>query len=199
MTCSRHPKRAQSRASRLLWLFGTSRAREGLLASQRGVSPLVRPGALSPVQGLRPTPGRRRKARSASGLLVWPVAWPRLLGERPPLFPALEGRLPETIARRPLGPNRRNHGNAGTALSLVLRRLKINDQCSVKCPLLALSGHFWTARRMSAFVGKADISRRLLQCLLMALNGRRGWRSACPLSALKRTSIIRSLMSANDP
>jgi len=80
MTCSRHPKRAQSRASRLLWLFGTSRAREGLLASQRGVSPLVRPGALSPVQGLRPTPGRRRKARSASGLLVWPVAWPRLLG-----------------------------------------------------------------------------------------------------------------------
>ena len=24
--------------------------------------------------------------------------------------------------------------------------------------LLALSGHFWTARRMSAFVGKADIS-----------------------------------------
>ena len=26
------------------------------------------------------------------------------------------------------------------------------------CPLMALSGHFWTARRMSAFVGKADIS-----------------------------------------
>lgn len=26
------------------------------------------------------------------------------------------------------------------------------------CPLVALSGHFWTARRMSAFVGKADIS-----------------------------------------
>ena len=26
------------------------------------------------------------------------------------------------------------------------------------CPLLALSGHFWMARRMSAFVGKADIS-----------------------------------------
>ena len=25
-------------------------------------------------------------------------------------------------------------------------------------PLVALSGHFWRPRRMSAFVGKADIS-----------------------------------------
>ena len=141
MTCSRHPKRAQSRASSLLWLFGTSRAREGLLASQRGVSPLVRPGALTPVQGLRPTPGRRRKARSASGLLVWPVAWPRLLGgyssgHRSSCTGRKASRNDCSPAARP-----RNHGNAGTALSLVLRRLQINDQCSVKCPLLALSGH----------------------------------------------------------
>jgi hypothetical protein len=27
-----------------------------------------------------------------------------------------------------------------------------------RCLLMALSGHFWTARRMSGFVGKADIS-----------------------------------------
>ena len=160
MTCSRHPKRALSRASRLLWLFGTSRAREGLLASQRGVSPLVRPGALSPVQGLRPTPGRRRKARSASGLLVWPVAWPRLLGgyssgHRSSLH-WREG-FPKRLLAGPLGPNRHNHGNAGTALSLVLRRLQINDQCSVKCPLLALSGLFERARRTSALGGKADM------------------------------------------
>src|SRR5262252_192445 len=33
----------------------------------------------------------------------------------------------------------------------------------------------------------------------MALNGRRCCRSACPLSGVKRTSLVRSLMSANDP
>jgi hypothetical protein len=38
----------------------------------------------------------------------------------------------------------------------------------VKRPLLALSGHFWTARRMSAFVSKADISRRLPPALFRA-------------------------------
>jgi hypothetical protein len=39
--------------------FGTSRVVHRLLPSQRGLLPLlVRLGALSPVQGLRPTPGR---------------------------------------------------------------------------------------------------------------------------------------------
>ena len=37
------------------------------------------------------------------------------------------------------------------------------------------------------------------ECLLLALNGRRCCRSACPLSGVKRTSLVRSLMSANDP
>ena len=32
------------------------------------------------------------------------------------------------------------------------------DQLRRDSPLLALSGHFWTVRRVSAFVGKADIS-----------------------------------------
>ena len=37
----------------------------------------------------------------------------------------------------------------------VVRRLLL---VSLQCLLMALSGHFWTARSMSAFVGKADIS-----------------------------------------
>ena len=166
MTCSRHPKRAQSRASRLLWLFGTSRAREGLLASQRGVSPLVRPGALSPVQGLRPT---RPVGIGTSRLACRLAETTRRILERPPLFPALEGRLPETTARRPLGPNCRNHGNAGTALSLVLRRLNrstINARSNVRCWHLA------------------DISGRL---------------GACPLSWVERTSPTPAPTSAYDP
>ena len=33
-----------------------------------------------------------------------------------------------------------------------------SSKAGSECPLMALSRHFWMARRMSAFVGKADIS-----------------------------------------
>ena len=45
-----------------------------------------------------------------------------------------------------------------------------------RSPRLALSGHFWTARRMSAFVGKADISDACSNVLLMTQSGHCGTR-----------------------
>jgi hypothetical protein len=61
------------------------------------------------------------------------------------------------------------------------------------------SGHANRASRPNTWLHRPATRRKVLTCHPEPSTHGRFWHSACPLSGVKRTSLIRSLMCANDP